>query len=96
MSYALNQRVFACGHQAVTIAAGATGGSPTVNVTGVNKANDTILVSLDINGDTDAAVTLCPYVFQVTDGTSFAVDLQGVANNGAGSITVFLNWAVLR
>ena len=96
LSYALQQRVFACGHQTVTIAAGATGGSPTVNVTGVNKANDTILVSLDINGDTDASVTLSPYVFQVTDGTSFAVDLQGVENTGGSEITVFLNWAVLR
>ena len=96
LSYALQQRVFAVGHQPETIAAGGAGGSVTVNVSGVTKASDTILVTLDINGDTDAAVTLSPYVYSVTDGTSFDVDMSGVANNGASEITVFLNWAVLR
>ena len=96
LSYALNQRVFACGHQAVTIDGAATGGAVAVNVTGLKKANDTILVTLDINGDTDAAVTLPPYIYSVTDGTAFTVDLEGVANNGVTDITVFVNWAVLR
>ena len=96
LSYALNQRVFACGHQAVTIAGAATGGSVSVSVAGVKKATDTILVTLDINGDTDAAVTLPPYVYSVADGTAFIVDLEGVANNGGTDITVFVNWAVLR
>ena len=67
-----------------------------VSVAGVKKATDTILVTLDINGDTDAAVTLPPYIFSVNDGTAFIVDLEGVANNGVTDITVFVNWAVLR
>ena len=96
LSYALNQRVFACGHQAVTIAGAATGGSVSVSVAGVKKATDTILVTLDINGDTDAAGTLPPYVYSVGDCTAFIVDLEGVANNGGTDITVFVNWAVLR
>ena len=101
LSYALNQRVFACGHQAETIAVGASGSAVTVNVDGINKARDTILVTLDINGDTDAAVTLCPYEHAAPlapgfDGTSFTADLAGVSNNGASEITVFLNWAVIR
>ena len=96
LSYALQQRVFAVGHQPETIAAGGTGGAVTVNVDGINKAGDTILVTLDINGDTDVGVTLSPYVYSVTDATSFSVDMQGIANNGASDVTVFLNWAVLR
>jgi hypothetical protein len=96
MSQVLNQRVFACGHQAVTIGGAATGGAVNVSMVGVKKATDTILVSLDINGDTDVAVTLTPYVYSVTDNTAFIVDLDGVANNGVDDVIVFLNWAVLR
>lgn len=96
MSYALHNRVFACGHQAVTIAGAATGGAVSVSVAGVKKATDTVLVTLDLNGDLDAAVTLPPYVYSVTDGTGITVDLEGVSNNGGSDITVFVNWAVLR
>ncbi len=96
LSYALNQRVFACGHPAVTIAGAATGGSVSVSVSGLKKASDTILVTLDSNNESDAAVTLPPFVNQVLDNTAFTADLEGVANNGVTDITVFLNWVVLR
>ena len=96
MSYALNQRVAACGHQAVSVASGASGGAVTVNYAGVAKATDTILVTLDINGSTDLAVTTPPYIFSVTDAANFIVDLNGVDNAGVASVTCFLNWAVLR
>ena len=96
LSYALNQRVAGRGHQAVSVASGASGGAVTVSFAGVVKLTDTILVSLDINGSTDLAVTLSPYVFSVTDGASFTVDMNGVENAGVAAETCFLNWAVLR
>jgi len=96
LSYALNQRVAACGHQAVSVASGASGGAVTVTYAGVVKATDTILVTLDINGSTDLAVTLPPYIFSVTDAANFVVDLNGVENAGVAAETCFINWAVLR
>jgi len=96
LSYALNQRVAACGHQAVQIGSGATGGAVTVNYTGVAKATDTILVTLDINGSPDIQVTMPPYLFSVTDAANFIVDMNGVENIGASTETCFINWAVLR
>ena len=96
MSYALNQRVAACGHQAVSIASGATGGAVTVSYAGVAKATDTILVTLDINGSTDLAVTMPPYIFSVTDAANFIVDLNGVDNAGVGTETCFLNYKKFR
>ena len=96
LSYALQQRVFACGHQAVSVGAGTAAGAVQIDVAGLNKANDTILVTFDINGQVDIQYSSPIYVFTVTDGAHFTVDGNGIENIGLGAVTVFINWAVLR
>ena len=96
LSYALQQRVFACGHQAVSVASGASAGSVQIDVAGINKASDTVLITFDINSQTDIQYSSPIYIFAVTDGSHFTVDGNGIENIGAGAVTVFINWAVLR
>ena len=96
MSYALQQRVFATGHQAVTIAAGAAAGAVTVSVAGINKLYDSILITFDLNFQSDIQQSGSIYVYAVTDAASFTVDASMIENIGASPATVFINWAVLR
>tara|TARA_R110002020_G_scaffold109974_2_gene254292 strand:+ start:898 stop:1206 length:309 start_codon:yes stop_codon:yes gene_type:complete len=89
------QGVVAKGHQAVTMTAGETVNQVSVTLAQIQKATDTILVTLDQNAETDVVVGAPTFVFAVTDAAGFTVrtDLE---NAGGVDATVFINWAVIR
>ena len=95
MSYALNQRVFATGHTAITVPGSGSLTTVQISVAGIAKATDTVLITLDRNAQTSVAVTALPYVYQVTDGSTFDVGLN-LENADPADKICFLNWAVLR
>ena len=96
LSYALNNRVFACGHQAVTIAGGGgNAGNIQVDVSGLKKTTDTILITIDLNGQS-ISLNAPPYILTITDNSHFVVDGNLWENPGGSAVTMFLNWAVLR
>jgi len=96
MSYALQSRIFAQGHTALTVSGGGSLTSATVSVTGIAKTTDVILVTLDLNGEL-GTVTMneLPFVSAVVDSTSFSVAMS-LDNADPADKTVFLNWVVLR
>ena len=95
MSYALQNRVFASGKATLTVAGGAGLTNVTVAVTGILKASDVVLITLDRNSEANIAVNALPYVYQVTNLVSFSGALL-IENSGVADATCFLNWAVLR
>lgn len=97
MSYILpKQRVFACGHEQVSVAAGAEMGSVQIDVAGYKKATDTVLLTFDYNNQSDIQFSAPLAVYTATDGSNFFVAGSGVFNNGPSAVNVFINWAVLR
>ena len=96
MSYALQNRIFASGHTALTVPGSDTLAAATVNVTGILKATDIVLVTLDLNGKL-GTVTMdtLPFVSTVVDEVSFSV-VMSLENTDPAGQTVFLNWVVLR
>lgn len=70
--------------------------SATVNVTGIVKASDVVLITLDMNGNV-ATVTPqeLPFVEAVTDGSSFTAAFN-LENTDPADATCFLNYVVIR
>ena len=97
LSYALQNRIFAAGHEAATVAAGASLNPVTINVAGIVKATDIVLVTLDLNGGAGGDVTSgqAAYVYNIVDNTSITI-AASVDNANASDQTIFLNWVVLR
>jgi hypothetical protein len=96
MSQVLNQRVFACGREQVSVAAGAEMGFVQIDVTGYKKTTDTVLLTFDWNNQSDIQLTAPLAVYNATDGSNFIVAGSGVFNSGGSAVNVFINWAVLR
>ena len=96
MSYALQNRIFASGKAVLTVPGGGGLTTATVNVTGIVKASDVVLVTLDLNGN---LATVTPsqlaFVAAVTDGTSFTAGFN-LENTDVAAATCFLNYVVIR
>ena len=95
LSYALNQRVWKAGKAVLTVPGSGSLTTVNVSVSGLSKANDVVLITLDRNGQTAVNPIALPYVYQVTDLTSFDVGLN-LENADPSDKTCFLNWTVLR
>ena len=96
LSYALQNRIFASGHTALTVPGSGSLTTATVNVAGIAKTTDVILLTLDLNGLL-GTVTMneLPFVGSIVDTTSFAA-VFSLDNSDPADQTVFLNWVVFR
>lgn len=96
MSYLLNTPFYASGKAPLTVPAGGSLNTVTVNVAGISKAGDIVLVTLDLNGQVSLNVNELPYVFAITDGASFTVAVNLDNANPGEDQTALLNYVVIR
>lgn len=96
MSYALQNRIFATGKAVLTVPGGGGITTATVNVTGIVKASDVVLLTLDLNGNIATVnPSQLPFVSAVTDAASFTA-IFNLENSDPADATCFLNYVVIR